>query len=370
MQLNVPTNWDDELLSGLKDLPIVSFYGRLQLDVIGGGRPAAALPEVSRKSAARHIKLIHKLGYQFNYVLNASCLGNTEYLPQNYSAIRELLDWITELEIEAVTVSIPYLMEIVRRHYPRLRVTASVFCHIDSVEQARFYQQLGVAEIVIVQLFNRNFKFLQNFSRQTDCRLQLIVNNICLLGCPYRRYHANINSHASSMLGDKPNFDYPTICCTRTRLSNPEEVIKSPWVRPEDLHYYEDIGIDSFKLSGRTKNTPWLKQAVLAYAKRQSPANLAELLSVPNGPGSINRKKYAGVPEVELIIDNKQLDGFMQHFIDKECRLASCKACGYCEEVAHKAVRTDTRLAKEAVLAYNKLLDKQLSQTYKSTLKN
>lgn len=362
MQLNVPSNWDDELLSGLEDLPISSFYGRLQLDAIGGGRPAAALPEVSRPAAARHIELIHDLGYEFNYVLNASCLGNVEYLPQNYSAIRELLDWISELEVEAVTVSIPYLMELIRRHYPQLNIVASVFCHIDSVDQARFYQQLGVSEITVVQLFNRNFKFLQKFRQQLDCQLQLIVNNVCLLGCPYRRYHANINSHASSIFGSRPSFDYPTICCTRTRLSNPEEIIKSPWVRPEDLCYYENIGIDRFKLSGRTKNTPWLKQAILAYAKRQSPANFAELLSVPNGPGSINRKKYAGVPEVELVVDNKQLDGFVQHFIDQECQLASCKACGYCEKIAHKAVKIDTSLAKNAVSGYNKLLDGQLSQ--------
>jgi collagenase-like PrtC family protease len=363
MHLNVPTNWDDQLLSGLEGLPIHSFYGRLPLDVVGGGRPAAALPEVSRQQAARHIKLIHRLGYEFNYVLNASCLGNMEYAPRNHSAIGELLDWIAELEVEAVTVSVPYLMEIIRRHYPQLRIVASVFCHIDSVDQARLYQQLGVDEITIVQLFNRNFRFLRSFREQLDVKLQLIVNNACLLGCPYRRYHANINSHASSSLGCQPAFDYPTVCCTRTRLAHPEELIKSPWIRPEDLHYYEEIGLDRFKLSGRTKNTPWLKTAISAYAKRKSPANLARLLSIPNGPGSIKRRTYNGVPEVELVIDNRQLDGFMQHFIDKECQLASCQACGYCQRMARIAVKTDAQRAGEAVSAYNRLLEEQLAAT-------
>ncbi len=361
MLLNVPTNWDDQLLIGLEDLPVSSFYGRLQWDVIGGGRPAAAVPAVSREKAARHIKLIQQLGYGFNYVLNAACLGNTEYSPKNQAAFRELLDWISELGVESVTVSIPYLMELIRRHYPQLKIVASVFCHIDSVDQARFYQQLGVSEITVVQLFNRNFNFLQSFSRQLDCKLQLIVNNACLLGCPYRRYHANINSHASSSLGIQPSFDYPTISCTRARLAYPEEVIKSPWIRPEDLHYYEQLGLDRFKLSGRTKNTPWLKKAILAYAGRKSPDNFAELLSIPHGPGSFNRKKYAEIPEVGLNIDNRRLAGFIQYFIDRECQLLSCKECGYCHRIAQKALKTEAELVKQAVSACDNLLAEQLS---------
>ncbi len=363
MLLNVPTNWDDQLLIGLEDLPISSFYGRLKWDIIGGGRPAAAVPEVSRKAAAEHIGLIHRLGYGFNYVLNAACLGNTEYSPQHYAAFRELLDWLSKLEVESVTVSIPYLMELIQHHYPQLKIVASVLCHIDSVDQARFYQQLGVSEITMVQLFNRNFKFLKNFSQKLDCKLQLIVNNACLLGCPYRRYHANINAHASSSQWTQPGFDYPTLCCTRARLAHPEELIKSPWIRPEDLHYYEEIGLDRFKLSGRTKNTPWLKRAILAYAERKSPDNFAELLSVPHGTGAYNRKKYAEIPEIELYVDNRQLAGFLLRFINQECQLADCETCGYCHKVAKKAVKTDNTLAKEAVSSCDRLLKLQLSQT-------
>ncbi len=362
MQLNVPTNWDDQLLVGLEGLPISSLYGRLQLDIIGGGRPAGALPKVSREAAARHISLIHQLGYEFNYVLNAACLGNLEYIPEHYSAIRELLDWLSKLKIEAVTVSIPYLIELIHKHYPQVKIVASVFCHIDSIDQARLYQQLGVSEITVVQLFNRNFSFLRAFRQELDCQLQLIVNNACLWGCPYRRYHANINAHASSYLGTQPDFDYPVISCTRARLAYPSELIKSPWIRPEDLHYYEEIGLERFKLSGRTENTAWLKKAILAYAQRQSPANLAELLSIPNGSCSINRKKYPGVPEVELIIDNQALTGFIEYFMHRECQLASCSACGYCQKIALQAVKTEAKGAKMAVAAYDRLLNAQLNR--------
>ncbi len=359
MQLNVPTNWDNNLLAGLGGLPILSFYGRLQLDVIGGGRPAAAVPYVGADAARAHIDLVHKSGYEFNYVLNSSCLGNIEYSSKGRHELKQLLDWLCEVKVDSVTVSIPYLIEIIKRNYPQLKISASVFSHIDSIDQAKMYKQLGVDEITIVQSYNRNVKFLRSLIKQVDCNFQIIVNNACLFGCPYRRYHANINSHSSNSHGEAPDFDYPVISCSLARLSYPAELIKSPWIRPEDMSYYEDIGLSRFKLSGRTKNTKWLKNAILAYIKRKSPDNFAELLSIPNGFGSIKRKNYHNAPEAELFIDNSELDEFIEYFLNKDCQKTSCNACGHCMEVAKRAVKTDDIITKQAIAGYTDLLEKQ-----------
>lgn len=46
-------------------------------------------------------------------------------------------------------------------------------------------------------------------------------------------------------------LDYCLIKCTLIRFSNFKEMLKTRWIRPEDLKEYEEIGIDSFKITGR-----------------------------------------------------------------------------------------------------------------------
>ena len=255
MRLNVPTNFDPRLIEAIDGFPVDTVYGKMQRDVIGGGRPYTALPEVTRAEVAEHIRLVHQKGFEFNYLLNSSCIGNLASTADFDVTFRRYMDWIAEAGADWVTVSIPYLIEIILRHYPDMKVSVSVFSHVDSVDQALFYESFGVHEITIVQLYNRDFEFLKKLREHLSCDLQIIANNACLLGCPYRRYHANINSHSTQTGQECIGFDYPTVSCTKKRLEHPEEFIKSPWIRPEDTATYESIGIDKFKISGRTKST-------------------------------------------------------------------------------------------------------------------
>jgi collagenase-like PrtC family protease len=358
MRLNVPTNFDPNLIESLEGFPIDTIYGKMQRDVIGGGRPSQALPYVSRDEVAEHIRAVHQKGFQFNYLLNSSCIGNLASAADFDTTFRKYLDWIVQIGADWVTVSIPYLIEIILRHYPNLKVSVSVFSHVDSVDQALFYESFGVHEITIVQLYNRDFEFLKKFKSHLSCDLQIIVNNACLLGCPYRRYHANINSHSTQTTDACIGFDYPTVSCTRKRLERPEEFIKSPWIRPEDTAIYEEIGIDKFKISGRTKSTPWLIKTIGAYAQKRSPANLADLLSIPNGPGSYRQKRYEGAECAEVFIDSEKLNGFIEPFKRFSCRAMDCSSCGYCRQMAERAVRVED--GEKAADTYQKILDRQL----------
>ncbi|MBI4650617.1 U32 family peptidase [Candidatus Desantisbacteria bacterium] len=209
MRLSIPTNWDNKLISGLAGLPVENYYGKLQEDVIGGGRPAKSIPKVSRQRIKEHIKLIHDHGAIFNYVLNAPCLGNTEYSNPIRRQIFKLLDWLVSNGVDSVTVSIPLLLEWIKKNFPSLKVSVSVFSHVDTINMAHMYENLGADEITIIQNFNRDFKFLKALRQNLKIDLQLIVNNACLFGCPFRRYHSNINGHASQLNSKSlpiPNF--------------------------------------------------------------------------------------------------------------------------------------------------------------------
>ncbi|MEW6088702.1 MAG: U32 family peptidase [bacterium] len=356
MRLAVPTNWDHKLIENLSGLPVENYYAKLQEDIIGGGRPASSIPHVTRQKVKDHIKLIHANKSLFNYVINAPCLGNIEYAPLYRRQIFKLLDWLTSIEVDSVTVSIPLLLEWVKRNFPSLKVSVSVFSHVDTISMAKMYENLGADEITITQQFNRDFNFLKGLRKNLKTDFQLIVNNACLFGCPFRRYHSNLNAHSSQTGSKKLPIDYPVMRCTLLRFKYPAEVIRSPWVRPEDLVHYEKIGIDKFKLSGRTNTTEWITRTAKSYVSRKSPENFAELLAFPNAAGSIFRKSIPGAPDVNLVIDNDALSGFIEHFLQKSCSALPCDKCLYCDRTAQKAVRTSKKLSKELISSYEKVL--------------
>jgi hypothetical protein len=103
MKLIVPTNWQDDILQELPLQEINGFYGQLDRDFTGGGKPSCILPAVGRAKAAAHIASISAKGLSFNYLLNSACMGNAELTPAGRKRLRALLDWICNYGADCVT---------------------------------------------------------------------------------------------------------------------------------------------------------------------------------------------------------------------------------------------------------------------------
>ncbi len=79
MRLTVASNWDTELLDGLKEFPSVKqVFAKMPIDVIGGGRCHLVLPTIDREGVKQYVEEAHRRGLKFIYVLNANCIGNQE----------------------------------------------------------------------------------------------------------------------------------------------------------------------------------------------------------------------------------------------------------------------------------------------------
>jgi collagenase-like PrtC family protease len=134
------------------------------------------------------------------------------------------------------------------------------------------------------------------------------------------------------------------------------ELLKSPWIRPEDISHYEKLGYDHFKITERFKRTPLLLEHVKAYENRRYEGNLLDLFTLPRKgaftplhleyfikPEHVNIMKISELEKVfdlevrELIqLDNQKLDGFIQFFKKHDCNQTTCQACRYCETVFEK----------------------------------
>ncbi len=381
MRLRAPTNWDDALLPQLAELGVAVVYGKASDDGMGGGRAASLLPRVSMRAAREHIALAHRHGLRFDYLINASCLANRELTRKGHREIVGLLHRLQDLGVAGVTVSTPAMVGIVREHAPHLRVTVGVFALVDTPRKAQRWAALGAHQLTLHEhVLNRDFEALAAVRAATDVELQVIANNACLHHCAWGHSHAAHLSHASQAgFADGAFLDPCYLGCRRLLLQQPVEAIKAVWIRPEDVHHYEALGIDCLKLVDRILPTADIVRIARAYAERRYDGDLSDIvpglrgMAMPKrigGPSTLQKlaalaqydprqlRPLRSIEDTALRIDNRALDGFIDHFVaGPSCRLVDCEACGYCARWADKAMKVDEKAREQLEGAIGELTE-------------
>lgn len=364
MRLVVATNWDDDLLYGLRGLPVQAVFGKLQHDLVGGGRPSSILPEVSWAQMARHIALAHRLGMRFLYLWNVGTLGDQEYGTGYVQALRAQLRSLVDVGVDGLVVGLPWMIPLAKEVSPALEVSVSSFVHVDSPREARQFQSMGADTIILHQTGNRDFATLVEIRAAVSCDLELIANNSCVYQCPYVCAHQTSPAF-HSRTGSKPVLEYELFWCAGRYANDGAEIVRARWIRPEDLHVYEDRGFDRFKIAGRGRDTAWLLRAARAYAARRHPGPLTDIVSMSqHAPLALARRRAAeGGPHADrweaiaeelgqvgdLVVDNSAIPpDFIDFFLTHDCNARSCRACRYCEQVARKAVKGATSWKTDA----------------------
>ncbi|VFQ46270.1 U32 family peptidase [Desulfoluna butyratoxydans] len=388
---DIGTNFENGLVESIAahngDGVFASVFGKLKDDLIGGGRASMLIPEISREAMASHIALCHANGIEFNYLLNPICMGNREVAPETHKEILSFLGELDEMGVDAVTINSPYLCEVIKTQFPRLKITVGVFAEVGTSQRIRYWEELGADEITLVREATRNFKLLEaclRHTKQTGTGVRIFANSVCLTSCPFAVNHAVGMSHASRTEDGGPGMyiDYNILSCNYNRIGNPVKLMGSSWIRPEDIHYYEELCDRagnhnlSLKLIDRTKTTAWLSRVVKAYAERRYDGNLLDILNYHTSKNSNHREAppvsamgdfnmevlkkigmFFDLPE--LYIDNTALDGFLTKFVKHyDCQERICDdlgmigeappgdqgddtRCSYCRRWAEKVISCD-----------------------------
>ena len=346
IQFYVATNWDFNLIDQLAKYPVTDLYGVADHTIVGGGRPSFLLKNISEEKIAEYISKVHKNKMEFSYLLNAPCMNNMEYDPHYHKELLKYIQWISDIGTDNVIVTIPFLIQLIKEQFPKLKIRVSTIAHVNSVNRAKFYEMLGASEITPDVMINRDFKTLENIQKAVKCKIVLLLTDGCLYQCPFRYYHYNILGHASQthQQFDRNYIDTCILNCSVIKFSNPTEVIKARWIRPEDLNHYEAIGINKFKIAGRRMSTEWIVRSVKAFSSRKYEGNLIDIIQgfsmnvgVEKDPNVKLTETVIKESKSKLYIDNTKLDGFIDFFKKQNC-IAMCNECNYCEEWAKKAV--------------------------------
>ncbi len=383
MDIRVSTNWDNALLDGLANTCTEEVYGKLAHDVVGGVRPAFLLPQISRQEAEEHVRNAHEKGIRFNYLINTMCLNNIHYSRKGYREIVELLEWIGAIGVDIVTAGFPYRVRLVQEVLPGMKIKASSVCRINSVYRAKQYEDLGVNEIILDENINRDFDTLKAIRQAVDCELELISNPCCLHDCPHQGEHVAHDGHASQdhSMDNYCYLQFPYYNCTLKKFTNPVEIIKARWIRPEDLWAYEEIGYSKFKVVERFKRSDVLLSTVMAYHNRSFDGNLIDMLTLTNPDVYLepnleyfNKPEHINVPIIMQVgglmdfalkdfiyIDNKKFDGFIEFFQKiGSCRNLDCDACGFCQTTFDKVARFDKEEAERRGAGFEAFIESML----------
>lgn len=354
---SVPADFSEETINTYSefnqkytDAYIGETYGQITKDYIHmSGRAAKSLPQIGIRELEKFVSYSHKRGIKFNYTLNAACLGNYEFTDNGIREIERLLKNLNDIGVNNMTLSTPSVIELVKRFAPNMDIKVSAICQIDSVMKMEHYLNLGVERYVVEPSIVREFDILRNMAKKSDGKMEIIINDKCMKNCPYKTFHYNQTAHDN----DDRAESYYFMNCGMRKSRNLQWYLNLNWVRPEDIHLYEDLGIKYYKVEGREFV---LKGDVVrlldAYIKESFDGNLLELLHI-FAPYDTEHQPY---------IDNKALDGFVDAFYNNKvhCR-QMCDSCGYCKRFMQKSYSFPDGLGDVAYDFYygkNKFLQK------------
>jgi hypothetical protein len=138
---------------------------------------------------------------------------------------------------------------------------------------------------------------------------------------------------------------------------DPLNLIRSDFIRPEDLDRYRELGVSSFKIVDRACSTEALVERVRAYHSRHWEGDLLQLIGPRGSPPRRRRLpvmdslRHLGVRralgllrsarqfmklEVPWSVDNRALHDLI---LPGGCHATGCEDCGHCAGVAERAVR-------------------------------
>ena len=262
---------------------IDSFYGNLNPNKWPSGRYACDLPSVKLKSLKKYIRSLHVNGFKFEYTLNAPYLGDIEYTSR---LSRLLLDHVKKLSgigIDHLCLSNFVLIGMVFSKIPHLKINVSTIADIKKASQIKQLEPFNVDTITLSCDINRDLASLSEIvaaSKEQSIKIKLLANNTCMDHCLFSRAHYDLISRFNSKKSKKDTFqDYFSYFCLLEKIKNPVEIIKTPFIRPEDIHHYRKLGIEFFKISGRVREEAVNFKNIEAYMKGSFYGNFFELWS-------------------------------------------------------------------------------------------
>ena len=277
---------------------IGEIYGCLCQSPLGHGRSARAVAQVHDLHFIRLVRdraRAHEIG--FNYLFNApfNPSQTTERVARDH--IADVLDTVAP---DSVTVTSPRIAALIRKESASIRLCISTIAGVKSFADLVPFMRYNPTIVTPHHDLSRTpaaLHALVQTSRERGIEVQLLVNESCVFGCTCRTEHYQ---HLSSGAND----DRYQASCNMQKTNNPELLLQSGWIRPEDVAWMSsEYGITRFKITDRAKPPSWILQTVAIYLRGTYGGNLLRILGTT--------PPWTKRPWEQLYLYNPALDGFL-----------------------------------------------------------
>lgn len=307
-KITIPCHWDKDVIDEIvrqnqetDDGPkVTEVYGVLSDGgPVGHGRSRESVPVIGRKEALEFRSYLSEQGLNFTYLLNAPFRVADD---KQRAKLDKYLRWVIgELRPDAVTITSPELMREVRRIDPQIPIHISTIAGVKTPEDLERFLEFKPNRLVPHHDCGKDLDSLEALvlvASQHGIETELLSTESCLRKCPNREAHYR---YLAQRTKDAPFHS----SCNTQKIENPAEfLLAGGIIRPEDVDFYERMGVRYFKISGRSKPASWLPEVARAYQHRNYDGNLVRLLGID--------------PKLEaenwIYIDNKALDGFIEGY--------------------------------------------------------
>ena len=202
--------------------------------------------------------------YAHRYHAEVFVTLNTIFHDNELEGAREILQQLYEIGTDALIVQDMGLLEM---DLPPIQLHASTQTDIRTVEKAQFLDQVGFSQIVLAR--ELDLKTIQQIANATTCNLEFFVHGALCVAFSGQCFISHAHTGRSANRGE---------CSQECRLPYRLEDSQGR-VIGNDKHYLSmkdndqsanlraliDAGISSFKIEGRYKDLPYLKNATAHY---------------------------------------------------------------------------------------------------------
>lgn len=327
-------------LLGAKDIPFSELIEPYKDSISEVFFPWQDIPTGRSAAATRHgttdwtaqarteeeLKKLKEMGFKLDLLFNGNCYGAYAISEKLSNMVCSVISHLenTVGGVEIITTTSPAIAHTVKKHFPGIEVRSSVNMKIGTVKGMEYLADL-FDSFHVQREYNRDLSHLRElktWADQNGKKLVMLANSGCFAHCSGQIFHDNMVAHESEICEVDNMKDFlPYVCWRQMKdRANWHKVLQNTWVRPEDIHNYEDI-FDTVKLATRLHQRPTM--VIDAYTRGKFFGNLLDLFE----PSFTS----ATMP---YIFDNR---AFPSDWFEKTASCdKNCHKCSYCKSVLDK----------------------------------
>ena len=250
---------------------------------------------------ARLVKHAHRYNAEVFVALN------TIFHDNELKGARDLVQQLYDARVDALIVQDMGLLEM---DLPPIQLHASTQTDIRTVEKAVFLDQVGFSQIVLAR--ELDLRTIKQIADATSCNLEFFIHGALCVAFSGQCYISHAHTGRSANRGE---------CSQECRLPFTLEDQKGRIIG-KDKHYLSmkdndqsanlraliDAGVSSFKIEGRYKDLPYVKNATAHYRQM-----LDEILneSPELAKSSVGKSTYTFTPQPEKTFNRSATDYFV-----------------------------------------------------------